>query len=57
MVDMNSKVTRLAIGHDAAILSMQDRVDQVLDFMENSCLVRAAPMDAIKREAQTASIR
>ena len=56
MVDMNSKVTRLAIGHDAAILSMQDRVDQVLDFMENGCLVCAAPMDAIKSEAQTASI-
>lgn len=56
MVDMNSKVTCLAVGHDAAILSMQDRVDQVLDFMENSCLVCAAPMDAIKSEAQTASI-
>ena len=55
MEDAIAGVTCLPVGHDATVLSMQDRVDQVLDFMEDCCLVCDGPMDTVKGEAQTAS--
>lgn len=48
--------TCLPIGHDAAVLSVQHRAHNVLNLLENLCLVCAGPMHTIKTEAESVPI-